>query len=209
MHGGAMDIPNTQWFKEQILRCKTSQRQLARKLGIDPASLSLMLRGRRKMQLQEVDALAKNLMVTRDEILKNVGIERDADAVVPVVGFLDSDFKFLPYKSIDKEAINRPSGVGADAYAIRFQTARTKLQSIDAWILFLEKSQSPTTAIIGSHCLLKRKDGSRCLAFIQSQGYKKGTYNLLVGLGVEALGEDNVQIVEVSKVKLIQTQREL
>ena len=65
---------DTQWFKGLLADRQISQRQLAFKMGMDPASMSLMLRGRRKMNLHDAELMARQLNVRVDEVLFHAGV---------------------------------------------------------------------------------------------------------------------------------------
>lgn len=65
---------DTGWFKGVLADRQISQRQLAFKIGMDPASMSLMLRGKRRMTLHDAEVLAKNLHLRVDEVLYHAGV---------------------------------------------------------------------------------------------------------------------------------------
>ena len=69
-----MKAIDTSWFKGLLQDRQISQRQLAFKMNMDPASMSLMLRGKRKMHLQDAELMAKTLHVRVDEILFHAGV---------------------------------------------------------------------------------------------------------------------------------------
>ena len=50
----------TEWFKQKLAERKLSQRQLAKLMGLDPAAVSLMLRGQRKMTNEEAHQAREN-----------------------------------------------------------------------------------------------------------------------------------------------------
>jgi hypothetical protein len=65
---------DTQWFKGLLSDRQISQRQLAFKMEMDPASMSLMLRGKRRMTLHDAEAMSRLLRVRVDEILFHAGV---------------------------------------------------------------------------------------------------------------------------------------
>ena len=70
MNGHGVD---TRWFQNLLADKRLSQRQLAKRLGLDPAAVSLMLRGKRKMSVTEASELARFLGVEMDEVLLHAG----------------------------------------------------------------------------------------------------------------------------------------
>lgn len=61
------------WFKGRLSDRNLSQRQLAKHLGLDPAAVSLMLRGRRKANAKEIAEMARLLGVGVDEVMTRLG----------------------------------------------------------------------------------------------------------------------------------------
>lgn len=64
---------DTRWFKDRLADRRLSQRQLAKRMGLDPAAVSLMLRGMRKLSAAEAADLARQLGVSTDEVLARAG----------------------------------------------------------------------------------------------------------------------------------------
>lgn len=64
---------DTRWFQDRLADKRLSQRQLAARLQLDPAAVSLMLRGRRKMSVAEAAEIASYLGVEVDEVLRHAG----------------------------------------------------------------------------------------------------------------------------------------
>jgi len=71
---------NTRWFQNALADKRLSQRGLASRLGVDPAAVSLMFRGKRKMSAADASAVAQFLNVSVDEVLGHAGITRAAPA---------------------------------------------------------------------------------------------------------------------------------
>lgn len=65
---------DTQWFRGVLADRQISQRQLAFKMEMDPASMSLMFRGKRRMKFEDAEKLSKFLRVRVDEILYHAGV---------------------------------------------------------------------------------------------------------------------------------------
>lgn len=65
---------DTRWFQNQLADRHISQRKLAKLLDLDPAAVSLMFRGRRKMSAAEAAEVSRVLNVDVDEVLRRAGI---------------------------------------------------------------------------------------------------------------------------------------
>lgn len=68
--------PNTRWFQNRIADVRLSQRRVAKHLGLDPAAVSLMIRGKRKMSAAEAAELARLLGVTVNDVMHHAGIAK-------------------------------------------------------------------------------------------------------------------------------------
>jgi transcriptional regulator with XRE-family HTH domain len=64
---------DTRWFHNKLQDKQMSQRGLAKLLDLDPAAVSLMLKGRRKMSAAEAAEIANLLGVSVDEVLTRSG----------------------------------------------------------------------------------------------------------------------------------------
>ena len=80
------DGVDTRWFQNRLADKRLSQRKLASHLHLDPAAVSLMIRGKRKISAAEAAEIARLLGVTVEEVLMRAGCaatipgERQKDA---------------------------------------------------------------------------------------------------------------------------------
>ena len=65
---------DTRWFQTRLADKHVSQRELARRLGLDPAAVSLMLHGRRKFTAKEAVEIARVLGVELEAVVTKAGI---------------------------------------------------------------------------------------------------------------------------------------
>lgn len=63
---------DTLWFRGRLADLGVSQNELAARMGMDKATMSLLLRGYRDMGLVEADRLARELGVGLEEVLRHV-----------------------------------------------------------------------------------------------------------------------------------------
>ena len=64
---------NKLYFVERLRDLSISQRQLAKRLDLDPASVSYLLSGKRQLKAVEVKPLADILQVSPTDVLDNLG----------------------------------------------------------------------------------------------------------------------------------------
>lgn len=184
---------NAKWFRERLADKGMSQRQLAKHLGIDPSSLTYMLKGERAMKMTEAPQIAAILGVPVQEVLTNAGVELDAPSRrVPIVGYVDGKgMAHVPDWASRTEAIPTPVSLPEDAVALRLQTVASELDMFDGWTVFTTPPKSGVPAdCIGRLCIVQLKNGDCMLRFLR-RGYKPGTYNL-VHIGAPTLSSVSV-----------------
>lgn len=193
---GAIVLPvNTRWFREKLADKELSQRKIAISLNLDPAAVSLMLRGKRRMQLDEAAELARLLGVPVDEVLVHAGIEMPSDpkTSVPIVGWVDE------HGEVKMEALEGPrramipNGVGAGVVAVRYRTALTPADALDGWILYYKPSDQISPDALGRLCVVKFTPEGPAIVRIVRRGYDFGTYNLVPWVG-QGTAMENVKI---------------
>lgn len=209
---------DTDWFNDLIKKSPYgSQRRLSRKLRgrngrpLDPAAVSLMLRGKRAIQLHEARQFADLLDVPLFEVLRHSGIAMPEDGArtFPIVGYLDKQGELHmagSRGSREKEMISGPGDLPRDAIAIRWLTANSEHALIDGWVIFASKPSSSTQDAIGRFCVVSPKKGKPGVAFV-SRGYKAGTVNLLNGIHGFLRPAENVQLEWVAPVLWIRPQQ--
>lgn len=185
---------DTGWFNDLIRRSSFgSQRRLARKIRgrsgkpLDPAALSLMLRGKRSIQLSEARQLADLLNVPLIEVLRHAGIAMPEEGTrqYHLFGHLDSDGELHLIKD-GTETVTGPAELPPDAVAVRCRTSRSQYDLLDGWVFFAEKPKPPSPDAIGRYCLASPRKLKPLACFVL-RGYKPGTANLMCGFFFGAL----------------------
>lgn len=170
--------PDTAWFRHRLADRQMSQRELARKMGLDAAAVSLMFRGRRAMKLTEAGEIARLLGCTAEEIIQHAGVRiHSAGAKVAIVATMDGHAEVHFGSKLG--TLPRPSGdLPATAGVIQCRTTGTPLEYMDRWLLFIEhpvRGVSPDALERLSAC--KLKNGIIWIAQVR-RGYQKGRWNL-------------------------------
>jgi len=168
---------NTQWFRARLAEHKLSQRRLADMLDMDPAALSLMLRGKRTMKMHEAVELARLLGVPLAELIVQTGVEKGMPTGdIAVAGWLDhhGEVHFEP----ELGTIARPHGLPTDITAVQCRTAGSDLDYMDGWLLFVDRpSEPPNGDHLGRLCLVRLSGSVVYLAQLR-RGYASGRWNL-------------------------------
>lgn len=175
-HGEMSEI-NQDWFQERLRALKISQRQLAKKIGIDPASVSYMLSGKRRMSMDEAKAVAEHLLVPVTEVMRQAGIEvLDDVRKVPVAGYvgLGGTVTLLPNGTHDLALAPADTPDGSFALQVRMVNSPR-----DGWLCFVSGIQQSPVECLDKLCVVALKDG-RMLCAVIKRGYKRALYNLIL-----------------------------
>lgn len=180
---------NTDWFRDVLAAKKLSQRKLAALMELDPAAVSLMLRGQRRMTNEEAHQLSIILGVKTTEILRQAGIAVSDDVRhVKVTGFIDGEavVTLFPRRTHDK--VVGPADCPEGTYALQ---KRTPNSPQDGWMYFVSPSEDDPRAHLGKLCCVALDNGEHVAAFVQ-RGYRTGTFNLIRCSGVALRTDANV-----------------
>ena len=193
---------NTEWFRQVLAAKKLSQRGLAKLMELDPAAVSLMLRGQRKMTNEEAHQMSLILGVKTTEVLRQAGIAVSDDVRhVKVMGYVDSEevVTLFPRRTHDK--VVGPADCPEGTYALQ---KRSPNHPHDGWMLFVSPAEDDPRAHLGQLCCVAMDNGEHAVAFIQ-RGYRTGTFNLINGGNGLAIRTD-ASIVWASRVLWIKPQ---
>ena len=178
---------DTKWFKDRLADQRMSQRGLARSLGLDPAAVSLALRGKREMKIAEAAAIARLLGVPADEVMERAGVRISTkNTMVPISGTIDGTAELHMDLQSDLTVPHPGGDLPEDCYAVICRTAGTDLEHMDGWVLFTgqmnpEGGISPEA--VGRLSFCRIKGGGIYVARIV-RGMKRGRWTLHLPTGV-------------------------
>jgi transcriptional regulator with XRE-family HTH domain len=178
---------NTEWFRQLLATRKLSQRGLAKLMELDPAAVSLMLRGQRKMTNEEAHQVSLILGVPITEVLRQAGIEVSEDVRrVKVTGYIgkDSCVTLFPKRTHDK--VIGPADCPEGTYALQ---VRNPGSPKDGWMFFISPAEDDPRANLGRVCCVALENGEHIIAVVQ-RGYRSGTFNLINGSNGDAVRTD-------------------
>jgi transcriptional regulator with XRE-family HTH domain len=171
---------DSSWFRNRLADRQISQRGLAKKLGLDPAAVSLMFRGKRRMQMHEAADVARLLGVSLDEVLAHAGIrpprmEELNDLSVPLVYFMDGQGEM--HSMEPGERIEIRSAMPNDVVACQCRTAMSALEHMDRWVLFFQAPNKTGVQpeAVGRYAVMRLQGGVMTAGHLRP-GYRRGTY---------------------------------
>lgn len=185
------------WFSERLKDRELSQRGLARLMGMDSGAVSLMLRGKRKMTLEEASQIAVLLDSTTQDVLVAAGIEVRTKDKVKVIGFMTGEGTVVNQGKGTHEITEGHSGLPPDTIAIQCRTS----DHMDGWMLFISGTHVSPSQVIGTTAMVAVKGNGQIIGYVK-RGYQKGAYNV-AGLCGEM--HSNVELAWAAPVLWIRT----
>lgn len=178
---------NTEWFRQLLAAKKLSQRKLAKLMELDPAAISLMLRGQRRMTNAEAHQMSIILGVAITEVLRQAGIEVIDDVRrVKVTGYIGKDNAVTLFPKRTHDKVVGPADCPEGTYALQ---VRNPGNVRDGWMFFISPAEEDPRAHMGQMCCVALENGEHIMAIVQ-RGYRSGTFNLINGSTGEALRTD-------------------
>ena len=152
---------DTQWFRGVLADRKLSQRKLAQAMDLDPAALSLMLRGLRHVRLEEAQKMAEVLKVSVSDILAAFGVKALAPngiPSVPLVGTVDTEMIITPASG---DYVVRPPDLQGDAVALFNIASR--------WLYYVQSHEvSRVNDALNRYCMVQVKHAANArLSYIR------------------------------------------
>ena len=175
---------DTKWFRDRLADRQMSQRGLARQLGLDPAAVSLTLRGKREMKIAEAAAIARLLGVPADEVMTHAGVLiTSRGQQVPICSTMDATNEVHPEPT--GMTVPHPGGdLPDDLTAIQCRTAGTDLDHMDGWVLFTSSRMdgSVQAEAVGRLSVIRLKNGVITIAKL-ARGLNRNRWNLISPVG--------------------------
>lgn len=176
---------DTKWFRDRLTDQRMSQRGLARQLGLDPAAISLTLRGKREMKIAEAAAIARLLGVPADEVMRHAGVRIGSEGkMVLVCSHMDASAEV--HTETTGLTVPHPGGdLPETLTAIQCRTAGTDLDHMDGWVLFanIHMDGSVQADAVGRLSVVRLKNGVIYIAKL-ARGSRRGFWNLVSPIGV-------------------------
>lgn len=166
---------NTKWFKEKLAERDMSMRRLAKHLGLDPAAVSLTLRGMRKMTSPEAHQIGQLLGVQVTEVLRQAGVPISDDVrTVPWAQYVTSKGQVKELAAPGKRQVGPPD-LPADGFALQ---VRSPASVYDKWMVFCSGAKLAAEGAVGRLSVVKC--GEELYLGTLQEGYDAGTYNIVL-----------------------------
>lgn len=192
------------WFKARLAERKLSINQAAKHMKLDPGGLYRRLTGERRIKLEEAGQLAVLLGQPLALVLAHAGLDwktvaHNSADVVPIAGTIDATHTITRGRTVGRVA--RPPQVPEGAEALVYQTAQTKADMVDGWILYATPASEGVEAeCVGRLSVARLRDGREVVGFIR-RGLGPGAYQIWDHTGLLI---NEAQLAACTPVLLIQ-----
>lgn len=181
-----MNKVNKLWFIEHLADLGMSQRSLAKRLGIDPSSLTNTLNGKRQLKLREAGEIAGLLGVDVNAVLEAAGLAirgvRASGAKNQGKGRKEAPRAFKEGWVDGEHGIHIPTGKKGDKdrceIRLRLKTQNSSIAIWDGALVKTKAKGSERDFPVGRLSLIWPVLGEPVLGFLV-RGYEKGKFNIL------------------------------
>lgn len=185
------------WFQDKLRHLKISQRQLAKRIGLDPAAVSYMFAGKRTMSMDEAKAIADIFLVPVTEVMRQAGIEvLDDVRKVPIAGYIGHGAMVTLLPNGTHDMVIAPPDVPVGSFALQVRIVNDPR---DGWLNFVSGSQDSPTQCLDKVCVVALKDGALMHAVLK-RGYKRDLYNLILFLDGNQRVLENKEIAWAARI---------
>jgi transcriptional regulator with XRE-family HTH domain len=165
---------NAQWFRARLKDQHKSQRALAQVLGVDPAQVTNMFKGRRRMQLTDASLIASFLNVPVEEVLRQAGLPvSPAGRRVRLAGTVDEHGEIHLSDSPEAD-VDAPASAPEGTVAVR---ATSSAQLMRHALVFFRPAAGVDPSAIGRLAICRIGEGPWLLRSV-TPGVEPGTYDL-------------------------------
>lgn len=203
---------NAKWFTDQLKKLEggkgISQREAARRLGLNQATISLMFKGKRLMPMSEAPKWAELLNCGMEDVMNNAGVDvpEGAPAVkgsmtkLPVEGWADGDL-VVHWGAVGlkgSKTVANPGSRSGHTKCIRCQTSGSKFQGMDGTLVYYDHYEGIAPESVGRWCVVKIRGSDASMIRVPNRGYESGKHNLQLPTGETS--EENVIIESASPI---------
>jgi hypothetical protein len=165
-----------QWVQQRFReRGIETQRGIAKVLGCDPASVSILFHGKRPLRIDDARIVSAHLGVSVQEVLKRAGI--DIAPQVKIVGHVASNGAVSLLATGAEDDVDAPRDLPQGAYALQVRSHFSRLAAFDRWIVFVSGLREDPVRLMNRLALVSEHDGKMWLGYLTG-GYKGGTVNI-------------------------------
>jgi transcriptional regulator with XRE-family HTH domain len=184
---------DVEWFKRKLEEKHLTIRGLAKRMELNPSTVSLMLRGIRSIHNEDAVKLADAFSVTPIEIFKRAGAPiEDEVRKIKVLMYVDENSRMVTVPDEVADEFKAPYDSPTNAFAVQIRTGRR----YDGWIMVVSGNKVNPDDCINTLSVYCTEKGDVNMGMIR-RGYISGTYNVSNDMhnGEDANKHQNLKIV--------------
>ena len=166
---------DAKWFRARLKDARLTQRALAKQLGIDPAQVTHLFAGRRRMQLDEATVIAQFLNTTVEDVLNHAGLPVQADGKrsLMLAGYVDHVGEVHIERGEHAATVTAPGSLDPGTVAVRSRSP----DMLRGALLFFKPGETVDPASIGRLAAVRLAGGPWLIRTVQP-GVEAGTFDL-------------------------------
>lgn len=170
---------NKKYFTDLMAERELSLRRLAVMMGLNHSQLSLILSGKRKLQINEASQLSQIFGQPIHAIIEQAGVKIQPVGArrARVIGAAHSDGLVTLLGDASTERTTAPDHLPHRSVAVQMRSAGTPLAWMDGAIMFCREPDGIDSAALGRLCFVKIERGPTVIATV-SRGYAVDSYTL-------------------------------
>lgn len=165
------------WFKAKLKERGETQVKLARYLEVDASAITLLLNGKRRLQLAHAEKIAQFLKVPKAEVLRHVGMDIEQHIAssqderrVPIVGRIDTEGTV--HLVSQPGTVPVPTSTPSNARALRMEGGFAPGGAV-----VFHPAHDIEIEAIGRLSIVGLHDGGYCLG-VPTAAYERGYFNV-------------------------------
>lgn len=165
---------DAKWFRARLKDARLTQRALAKQLEVDPAQVTNLFAGRRRMRLDEASIIAQFLNTSVEEVLTHAGLPVQSDGKRPILlaGYVDNVGEVHIEKGSEVHVV-APAMLEPGTLAVRSRAP----DMLRGALLFFKPSEVVDPAAIGRLAAVRLAQGPWLIRTLQP-GVEAGTFDL-------------------------------
>ena len=184
------------WFQTKLDERDLSMRALAKIMGVDPSTVSLMIRGLRGLNMDNAQKMATIFNVTVAEVYKRAGLPIEDEArTIPVAMYVDRKARWHEIPVEARDNISAPYDTPSSAYAVQVRTG----EQHDGWLMIVDGGKLPPEKCLGALCSYCDANGNISHGILR-RGYRSDRYNVSRNLIAVETDVTDVDIIWASPV---------
>lgn len=193
---------NRNWFKTQLQTLNMSQRELGRRLGLNPAAIVLSMQGKRRFKAEELAEMSRIFGEPMEEIMRHLGIEsHGVSEQISLEGVVTAGGIVVP--ASHNKTIPAPH-LAESLKVLRFETKGTDYEFLHGWVIFYQPSPDTINPeAVGQLSVVRTNGNPSAIIRVIRRGLTSGRWDLYQHPNSPDPSESNVIVTSAAPIRWI------